>query len=101
MKEVIDDIDIQFSECLRGNEQIEKNKKIKKILWHCYGIKVKTIKINDTKSYIGYTFYIPFCIMTKNDVDCDDIVATLWNKKVYKTLEEILYSARKGELELI
>jgi len=98
---IIDDIDLTLPNIFRGKERIDRDRKIKKVLWHCYGIKIKTIKINNTKKYFGYTFYLPYCIMTTNDEDRDDIVCTLWNSKVYKTLEEILFQARNGNLELI
>lgn len=96
-----DNIDLTVPNVFRGKERIERNKQIKKVLWYCYGIKVKAVKINSTKTYCGYTFYLPYCIKTTNDPDRDDIACTLWNRKVYETLEEILFQARKGELELI
>jgi len=98
---IVDNIDLIKSELLRGEERIKMDKQIKKVLWYIYGIKVKTIKINNCKNYFGYTFYLPYCIITTNDEDREDVVSTFWNAKVYKSLIEILYSARKGELELV
>ena len=42
---IIDNIDLTDINCFRGKERINRDRQIKKILWYCYGIKVKTIKI--------------------------------------------------------
>lgn len=81
----------------RKNHQLE----LRKILYREYGIKIKTIHINDTKSYFGTTYYLPYYIIGWNDEDRDDLAVAFWERKIYRSLDEILEKAQNGELELI
>lgn len=78
----------------------EHNKRLKYILYHNYGIKIKTIQIKNTKSYYGYTYYLPYCVCETNREDTFPLARVFWNKKVYRTLDEILEDAKKGILNL-
>lgn len=80
--------------------RINHNKEIRTILLKDYGIRIKTIRIPNNKSFVGNTFYLPFCVSERNDEDRNPIATLFWNKKVYITLDGILDEAKKGTLNL-
>ena len=61
---------------------------LKKVLWHEYGIKVKTIRLHGNLSYWGDKYYLPYFI---NGCSAGCIV--------YGSIESILEAAKKGELK--
>lgn len=69
---------------------------LKKILWHEYGIKVKTIRLHGNLGYWGDKYYLPYYIA---GCSAGSTVELFNERKVYGSIESILEAAKKGELK--
>lgn len=68
---------------------------VRKTLKNEYGIRVRKIRIWGTPNYWGDVYYLPYRIAGCNAGSVVDLVG---EGKVYKSPEDILEKARKGEL---